>query len=595
MIRGSLLALGLSGAFASGALAQADTTRRDTTAAPYDSTQRDTTARDTTPALLPVFAPAIAPGPLPIGARYTFTTDSVLLSNARTLSDLLGHIPGVYIARGGWYGQGEIVLYGGRGPAALEVYWDGVPYVPLGRDSIYIDPARIPLAPLERVEVVVLPSTLRVYLVTARNRSTAASTQIGILTGEQDIADYRAAYSRRARSGFGVALLADWNSIGFGPIGNTTTPFGTSDLWLKVDYVPPGARVGASFQIASSSWHRASGNGVDAWRQDRRERVLRLFVAEREDGLGYRLSTILTTSAISHDTTIAPRNISTITLEASNTWRNANVTATARLGAAGFPQQLEGHAGWAPVPFLTFAGDVRHASYVGGRTGDRGFVTAGIALPLGFSARAEAAWQRDVQAMFVADDPVQQTNDVAGWVRFDNPRLMIEVGRGRRDPFTPLGFAGSIKTVNALHRTPLTDFVAGHASLRVLPGFTLSGWYFDAVVGGGDFEPPHHARIAATFYSKFWRVFKSGIFALKGEIAMESWSRWALGGIDTTLHVQRVMGGASFVDTNLEMQLSGVTIFWYIQNVNVMRASYVAGLGFPKSVQQYGARWFFTN
>ena len=593
MIRGGLLALGLSGALASGAAAQADTTRRDTTAA-HDSTQRDTTARDTTPALLPVFAPAITPGPLPLGSRYTFTTDSLLFNRVRTLSDLLGHIPGVYVARGGWYGQAEIVLYGGRGPAALEIYWDGVPFVPLGRDSIYIDPARISLALLERVDVIVLPASLRVYLVTARTRSTSAATQIGILTGVDDIAGYRAGYATRARSGFGVALLADWNSIGLGPVGTTTTPFGTSDLWLKFEYVPPGARVGASFQIASSSWHRTAGDGVDAWRQDRRERLLRLFVAEREDGLGYRLSTTLATSGISHDTAIAPRTVSSITLEASNTWRRANVTATARLGAAGFPQQLEARAGWAPLSFFTLAGTLRRSSYTGGRTGDRGYLTAGIALPLGFSARAEAAWQRDVQAMFVTKDPLQQTNDVAGWVRFDNPRLMIEVGRGRRDPFTPLGFAGGIKTVTALHPTPSTDFIAGHASLRVLPGFTLSGWYFDAVVGGGDFEPPHHARIAATFHSKFWRVFKSGIFALQGEVAMESWSRWALGGADTA-GIQRAMGGASFVDTNFELQLAGVTIFWYIQNMNVMRSSYVAGLGFPKSVQQYGARWFFTN
>src|SRR5207247_7488067 len=84
LIRGGVLALGLSGALASGAAAQADTTRRDTTAA-HDSTQRDTTARDTTPALLPVFAAAIAPGPLPLGSRYTFTTDSLLFNRVRTL------------------------------------------------------------------------------------------------------------------------------------------------------------------------------------------------------------------------------------------------------------------------------------------------------------------------------------------------------------------------------------------------------------------------------------------------------------------------------------------------------------------------------
>ena len=76
---------------------------------------------------------------------------------------------------------------------------------------------------------------------------------------------------------------------------------------------------------------------------------------------------------------------------------------------------------------------------------------------------------------------------------------------------------------------------------------------------------------------------------------MESWSHATLGGIDRATRAQRAMTGSSFVNTNLEIQLAGVTIFWAVQNINVMRSSYVDGLGYPKSVQQYGARWFFTN
>lgn len=590
MIRAFLALALLCAAGGGSAAAQADTTRRDTTAV------RDTTQRDTIPALLPTFAPPIAPGPLPKGARYTFTTDSLLFSNARTLSDLLGHIPGVYVARGGWYGQAEIVLYGGRGPAALEVYWDGFPYVPLGRDSIYLDPARIPLAPLERVDVIVMPAMVQVHLVTARPRSTSPGTQIGILTGDQDVADYRAGYAVRTRSGFGVSLVADWNSVGNTNIGSTTTTFNSSDLWLKAEYVPEGGRVGASFQISSSSWNRsaASDGRVDGWRQDRRERLLRLFLAEREDGLGLRLTGTLATSAVSHDTLVASRAVSGASLELSRTWPRANVTATARFGAAGLPTQFEGRAGWMPIRPLTLAATARHSSYAGGRVGNRIYATAALALPLGLSARAELAWQRDVQAPFVLADRPQQATDVAGWVRFDHRRLVIEVGRGRRDPFVPLGFAVGIQTVDSLHPTPLTEFVAAHASIRPLPGVELSGWYFDPQVGGGDFEPPHHARVSATFYSKFWRVFKSGIFALRGELAIESWSRWGLGGIDSA-GVQRRMGGATFAETNLEMQLAGVTLFWVVRNVNGMRSSYVDGLGHPKSAQWYGARWFFTN
>ncbi len=133
-----------------------------------------------------------------------------------------------------------------------------------------------------------------------------------------------------------------------------------------------------------------------------------------------------------------------------------------------------------------------------------------------------------------------------------------------------------------------------HGSIQPLAGVSLSGWYFDPIVGGGDFEPPHHARVSAAFHSKFWRVYRSGIFALRGEVAVESWSRWGLGGQDSTGGQLR-LGGATWAETNLEFQLAGVTTFWIIRNTNAMRANYVQGLSHPKSLQLYGARWFFTN
>src|SRR5207244_11165398 len=74
------------------------------------------------------------------------------------------------------------------------------------------DPARIPLGPVERVDVIVLPATLRVYLVTAQNRSTAPLTQLGVVTGQQDIADYRAGYATRTRSGLGVSRSEEHTS-----------------------------------------------------------------------------------------------------------------------------------------------------------------------------------------------------------------------------------------------------------------------------------------------------------------------------------------------------------------------------------------------
>lgn len=591
MIRATLLVAALSGTVAAGAAAQADTTR-DSTAA------RDTTGRggrDTLPRILPTFALPVPAGPLPRGARYTFTADSLLFTSARTLSDLLGHIPGVYVARGGWFGQAEPVLYGGRGPIALEVYWDGIPYLPLGRDSVYLDPARIPLAPLERLDVIVLPAALQVYLVTARPRSTTPVTHIGVATGDQDIAGYRGGYGTRTRSGLGLSLVADDNSVPNGSAAATTTTFKSTDLWLKAEYIPPDGRLGASLQLLSSNWRRHEAAGrVDHWQQQRRDRSFAFFVASRTDGLGFRLAGTMASSTVDQDTAVAKRTLSQTSLELSHTWPRANLTVTRRFGATGAPGRFEARGGWVPVPHVTLAATARHATYAGNRSGDHAHLTAGVTLPLGFSARGELAWRKDVQAPLQVTDTIrQQATDVAGWLRWDHPRVVIELGRGRRDPFTPLGFAAGIKTVDHLGPTPRTDFIAAHASVRPLPGVELSGWYFDPIVGGGDFEPPHHARLSAAFYSKFWRVFRSGIFALRAQVAMESWSG-GLSGRDTS-GTQLTLGGASFAEINLELQLGGATLFWIIRNSNGMRGSYVDGLGHPKRVQLYGARWFFTN
>ena len=576
--------------------AQADTTQRDTTAVGRQAAD-SAPPRDTTEMLLPTFTPVIAPGPLPHGARYTFTADSLLFLSSQTLSDLLTHIPGVYVVRGGWYGQSEIALYGGRGPASFEIFVDGIPYMPLGRDSIYVDPARISLAAYERVDVLVMPGALQVHLVSLTYRSTSPRTQIGIMTGRQNIAGYRAGYSKRARSGFGVSLVADWNSMGPGPLSSTTTSFGTSDFLLKAEYVPPGGRVGASFTLFTSSWKRSKTEDlrVVGWRQDRVDRVLRFFIAQRGDGLGWRLTTTLTSSGLSHDTLVGGRSVSSGTVEASLIGRRASLVGLARGGAGGMPSQFEARAGWTAsfVP-LTVAGWFRQSLYADGRQGVRSYGTAGLRLPLRFTARAEATWQKDVQSSLVTTDDLQETLDMAGWVGFDHPRLSFEVGRGRRDPFAPLGFGGGIITIDSLHPSPLTEFLAVRGSVRVISGLWLSGWYFDPLVGGADFEPPHHSRVSATFQSKFWRVFKSGIFTLRGEVAMESWSRWGLGGLDS-LGNERAMGGSSFMDTNIQMQLSGVTLFWTMRNANLMRASYVEGLSYPKAVQSWGARWYFTN
>jgi len=576
------------------AAAQGDTTARPPATARDTTAHKDTTARDTTPAYPPVFAAPTPAGPLPRGSRYTLTADSFSLSSIQTLSDLLARIPGVYVARGGIYGQAEIVLYGGRGAAGVEFYWDGVPYLPIGRDSVFLDPARISLALLERVDVIVLPASLRVYLVTRRQRSTETASEVGIASGEVSTANYRGAFLRRWRSGLGLSLVADYNNNdGIGT--SSSTPFNSVDLWLKAEYLP-SPNLGVSYQIRSSSWKRdPSDNGTtDYFRYQRRDAIMRLFAASRDDGLGPRAQLTFATASASRDTAVLDRSLSQGMIEVSDLWSRGQVGLAFRTQDEARPWQVEGTAGWMPLPGVTLSGDARHARYSLGRRGDRAHLAAGLALPLGFSAHGDVAWAHDLQAPVDSSDVAQRTVDLAGALRWDRSRLSLEVGGAIRDPFMPIGRAAGLKPVAGLGPSQRARYVTLHGDVQLLPGLHLGGWYFDPLVQGGqDFEPPLHARVSLTFLSKFWRVYRSGVFTLRGELAMESWSR-GTAGVDSS-GAPLVLPGASFGELNIEMRIAGVTIFWIQRNATLFRGSYVPGLDYPRRFQFYGVRWLFTN
>lgn len=564
-------------------------------AARPDTAVADTTRADTAERYLPGFREAIPPGPLPRGTRWRFNRDSLALSDITTLADLLAHIPGVYVARGGWFGAPEIAVYGGQGPLGLEVYWDGVPYLPLGRDSVWLDPARVPLAPLQRIDVQVLPSTLRVYLVSAEQTSSVPRTEVHVATGVDAIAQYRGAFAKRWRSGLGLSLAADYRNID-GLAGTSTTAFNDVDLWLKAEYVP-SPHYGLSYQMLGSSWHRGGETGlVEGWKQRRADGIFRGFLAARADGLGPRLEVRVARTRSSGDSLVPDRSLAQAALDLSETLSRASLTFSLRTQGAARPLQLEGRAAWQPLPFLTLSADGRRSYYRDHAHGNRAHATAGLILPLGFSLRAEASRVEDFRSPLVRPDTFQWATDAGAYLRWDGKVVTLEVGEVRRDPFQPLGFAAGIAPVATLAALPRSRYLSTSIALHPLPGVYLSGWYFDPIEGGGSFEPPHHGRVSATFFSKFWRVYRSGVFALRGEAAMESWSRSGAGGagIDSG-GAPLTLGPASFVETNIELRIADFTAFWLIRNYNAMRGSYVTGLSYPKRVQYYGVHWYFQN
>jgi len=188
-------------------------------AAPQDTTAVDRAAvqlpaDSTTPVrlTLPITEAEVPSGPLAPGTRYRFTRTSMIWTSSLTLADLLTAIPGVYVARGGFFGQPEYIMYGGRGATSIELYWDGLPMRAVGPDSVYMDPGRFRLSYLRQVDVEVLPGALRVYLVSERHEHLESRSVIRVTSGAFSTAQYAGLFQRRWESGLALNLAADFTA-----------------------------------------------------------------------------------------------------------------------------------------------------------------------------------------------------------------------------------------------------------------------------------------------------------------------------------------------------------------------------------------------
>src|SRR5207237_8946506 len=138
----------------------------------------------------------------------------------------------------------------------------------------------------------------------------------------------------------------------------------------------------------------------------------------------------------------------------------------------------------------------------------------------------DGAWAKDLQAAGDTTDTPQRTLDVAGAVQWDRDWISVEVGQARRDAFAPIGVPVGLGAVARFGPAQRTRYFTTRGVVRLLPGLELAGWYFDPIVrGGDDFEPPYHTRVSLTFYSRFWRGYRGGVFALGIVAGWGSWTR----------------------------------------------------------------------
>ena len=190
-------------------------------------------------------------------------------------------------------------------------------------------------------------------------------------------------------------------------------------------------------------------------------------------------------------------------------------------------------------------------------------------------------------------DSVRSFTDYSAALAFNRPRLGVDIGYVRNDAWHPIGFP-EFRRVPLLGAQPVIEWASVHARLAVLGWLTLES-RFDHPLNGvlPEGVPPRHSYSTATINSRFLRNFPSGIFRLKVQGIMESWSP-GVAGRDTT-GAAIALPGATFFRGIIQIQIGSFIVFWDRPNMRATKTGYVPGYRLPSLMGTYGVRWEFTN
>ena len=586
-------ARGVQPADATGRAAPADTgrARRDTVPVP------DSLSPDTFRTQLPrLGAP---PGPLPAAGRVVFDRDALWYSGALTLGELLQRIPGVFLARAGWFGRPEVVHYAGQGASSVQVFWDGFAMDPIGRDSAGLNLGQIDLGLLQRVEVEVLPTGLRVYLFSDGQTIRRARTETSFAAGDASTNTYRIRYLNRWKDGAGLGLGVDF----LGTASGRSDAGHTSDLtlWAKGSWVPT-PRYGVEYQLISASTDyqafqatSAAGSAFDIGdpKSHRTDAFVRGFVASRDDGMGLRLDALVGSTSYTDSIAALSRDElqgAAIVAYRAEHW-SSELTARVRDNSTPFEVQWRGAV--SPLAAVTASLTADEQLLTGSRHSRD--LAAGLewhpwrALTLHGAARYRDA----VASPAVVADTAQRVTDLTAGITLSSGFADLDASFTRHGGYAAPVYGTFDTVVPAYPSLPVRTATVSFA-LRPTRFFTLAGWYrepLDPVTSA--YEPPHHSRISTTFRTRLLPVLRRNAFDFTAEVTAEAWSHGAAG-VDGSGNPVR-LPGAVVVEYRVQVKLVNAALFWTMRNALNEHYALVPGVQEQTPGQRYGIRWEFTN
>jgi hypothetical protein len=587
----------------------ADTTASDTTALPDsvaarlrdslgvrpDSSrlQRYLAAEALTRVRVPVPQRIAPEGPQPASSRIVITRDSIDWGHAATAADLLQRVPGVFLWRGGWSGQPEYPNYQGRGPTAVEYYLDGLPYLPVGTDSVGVDPSLLPLSLFDRIEIERWPGLLRVRLFTLEHDRVAPRSHIAVARGAADFARYQGSLQKRGRSGLGFAVAAENTDV---PASSGLRPeYGNTSILARGSWLP-SPRYGIVLQYVRSRPDRdpvlsgadtLSRGFVEARRSDVQ---LRGLWRRDTTGLGPRLDVLLgrtrgsdsvtPSQEIWHAGAVAGFRTAAANVGASAFWRSRWTTLDARLTGA-----------WTAPAGLTAGAELAYQRHDGGRSSRWVGARAGWSLPHGFDLAGSARLGEAVAAPAIAGDSARTLRDWQASAIWRRPWIELEGIYSRTAAFAPFTYQPYAGVV-AIAPSGTTDWISGRARITPLSWLTLEGWYSNPrrTTEG---QPPRHSLVAGTIRTRLQRIFPSGVLDIKLRLSGEHWYPGVLGRDASGAPV--TIGGATFLRSLVQVALGSLQFYWDRSNLTTTGDVYVPGLPIVGRPSEFGVRWTFTN
>jgi hypothetical protein len=262
--------------------------------------------------------------------------------------------------------------------------------------------------------------------------------------------------------------------------------------------------------------------------------------------------------------------------------------------------------GWSPASFFTASVEGVYQEHEGERTSEYATARAGLeyprgarlplglSLPVGLRIGAMASHGERVDAPALEARVAQSFTDYEGSVALTLGRVLEGEARVlSTDVWQALPYR-AFRGVAGAAIQPRTEWVALKARFAPTSWFSLASHY-EHPLGGAtpDGVPPHHAWSTATVNSRFLKNFPSGIFRLKVQAVLETWSPGIIGRNGEGAPIE--MPGLTFVRGIVQLKIGPFIAYWDRVNFQATRQGHVPGYPILSLGSSYGIRWSFDN